>query len=311
MKQILPPATAIATLLGVLLLNACSDLKNNLPAPVAVQPVAHEAGWNDPASASFHGKYIMAHQWDLSACTRCHAQTFSGGTSGVSCASSGCHIDDQGTLKSPLACNTCHGQFSAPAADTVSFAPPRSIAGDSSVNSPGVGAHGEHLVVGDLGRLVKCQECHTVPSQFSSPGHIAAGGRAIVAFHGSLSALATEGGLVPAPAYESATNRCDNVYCHGDFRLTKAAAPTQYQYIFADSVMEGENYSPLWNGGSTEGKCGSCHGLPPKGHLAPLSLTTCGNSGCHFGVVDADGNIMDPGKHINGKIDIRGAELGY
>ena len=47
--------------------------------------------------------------------------------------------------------------------------------------------------------------------------------------------------------------------------------------------------------------CGSCHGLPPTGHIA-ATLTGCGI--CHGSVVDTEGNIIDKTKHINGQVNV-------
>ncbi len=309
---IVPLLISAGVFTAAVLLGSCADLKSTLPGPVAAQAVAHEAGWNDPSSANFHGTYVMAHGWDLSACARCHAKSFQGGTAGVTCGSAGCHMDANGNAKSPYACNTCHGTFSASVSDTASWAPPRSLAGDTLEDAPGVGAHQPHLAEGELGHLVRCQECHAVPARFSSPGHITPGVPASVVFTGSLANKATEGGLVATPSFDRSTLRCSNVYCHGTFRLVKSQAPLKYQFAFEDTVIEGAHFAPLWVGGGTETTCGNCHGLPPQGHISvPNPLTRCGNSGCHPGIVDAQGNIIDPTRHINGKIDVQGEELDY
>ncbi|MDP4196679.1 MAG: hypothetical protein Q8940_16615, partial [Bacteroidota bacterium] len=72
----------------------------------------------------------------------------------------------------------------------------------------------------------------------------------------------------------------------------------------------GANFSPKWTQvDGSQAACGTCHGLPPKGHIGypnNLPVTACGNSGCHSGVVDINGNIIDKNKHINGAINVRG-----
>jgi hypothetical protein len=78
-------------------------------------------------------------------------------------------------------------------------------------------------------------------------------------------------------------------------------------------VMGGGNASPIWTGGSSQYACGTCHGLPPKGHLL-VTPGTCGI--CHTNpngnpIVDHDGNIIDPARHINGKINVYGSEYGF
>ena len=54
----------------------------------------------------------------------------------------------------------------------------------------------------------------------------------------------------------------------------------------------------------SEAQCGSCHGLPPTGHVDFGGLSTCTN--CHFGIVNAQGQIIDKSKHINGVKNVFG-----
>ena len=125
------------------------------------------------ASFAGHKAYLYGKSYPLAACQTCHGTSYAGGTVvNVSCMKSGCHVDASGTAKSPEACNTCHGQFSAPMADALSAAPPKSVAGDSLQSARGVGAHRKHLATGTLGKSVKCQECHSSISQVFVPGHL-------------------------------------------------------------------------------------------------------------------------------------------
>lgn len=388
-------------------IGGCSDLKKDLPSPIAPGVVIHEKGWDDPVAANFHGTVVRANSYSLTDCAPCHAGSFSGGTSGVSCyqchegyphmigwtqpssanshgvylkgkqfnvsecqachgvqfdggsstkscypchasyphevkfqskghtgflqtsgyrvdqckvchgpsyvggsvvtascSQAGCHVDRSGNAKSPEACNTCHGVFTAPANDFLSNAPPRSVAGDTASTVRGVGAHQRHLLTEKIGKAVKCQECHKVPSQLFATGHVDTQAPAEVVFTDTLARLVTGSGiLVPNPSYDNGSLKCANTYCHGNWKLRKAAS--QLSFYYSDSVMVGSNASPVWTGGSASAACGSCHGLPPSGHLA-VPLTACG--GCHRGVVNAQGAIIDPTKHVNGKINVFDAE---
>jgi predicted CxxxxCH...CXXCH cytochrome family protein len=114
------------------------------------------------------------------------------------------------------------------------------------------------------------------------------------------------GSLIPKPSYDPATLKCNNTFCHGDWKIRKATSSSQF--IYTDSVMVGENYSPVWTGGSTAATCGSCHGIPPKGHLV-LAVSSCGT--CHVGVVDNNGQIVDKTRHMNGKINVFGQEYAF
>jgi predicted CxxxxCH...CXXCH cytochrome family protein len=264
----------------------------------------HPAGF---ASPSGHPQYLYAQNYPLSQCKACHGTTYAGaGDPNLSCSKSGCHVDANNAGKSPEACSTCHGNFKAAANDLVAAAPPSTVLGVTDPAARGVGAHQKHLATATFGKTLKCQECHTVPSQVTSPGHLGTLPAEVV-FNDTLAQLKSGNGtVIPHPAYDPATLKCNNTFCHGNWTIRKATS-TQ-QFIYTDSVMVGANYSPVWNGGSTEAKCGSCHGLPPKGHLL-VALSTCGT--CHIGVVDNNGQIVDKTRHINGKINAFGQEYSF
>ena len=286
------------------LLAGCSQLKND-QTPTAPTLSIHGEAFASPASANFHGDAIRKQNWDMNICRSCHGRTYAGGTAQKSCLT--CHTQTSG----PEACNTCHGTFSAPATSVVLWAPPRGVNGDSLTTSRAVGAHQGHLQA-TFGKALKCQECHTVPAQVYAAGHLDSPLPAKVAMNDTLANLISGNGtLVPHPVYDAAQLQCNNTFCHGNWQVKKAAAPADRQYIYTDSMITGENHSPKWTGGMSEAACGTCHGLPPKGHLQGLNLTTCGNSGCHAGIVDESGKIIDPAKHINGKIDIQMTERTF
>jgi predicted CxxxxCH...CXXCH cytochrome family protein len=219
---------------------------------------------------------------------------------------SGCHVDASNAPKSPESCSTCHGSFTAAASSLAAAAPPKTVQGDSDASVRGVGAHQKHLVTGILGKAVKCQECHTVPSQLNSAGHLGAL-PAEVAFNDTLASLKTaKGSFTTIPSYSASTMKCSNTYCHGSWKLRKATSASQF--VYSDSVMVGENFAPSWTGGASDATCGSCHGLPPKGHIA-VPISTCGT--CHDGIVGSDGKITDKTRHINGKVSVFGQEYAF
>ncbi len=273
----------------------------------------HPAGWDTTfagfhTSAAFHGTFLRLNSWHLNNCQACHGASFTGGSVvDVSCESAGCHVDGSGAPKPPDACNTCHGSFRGLATDTLTWAPPRSVTGDTLSTAPGVGAHQTHLVSDSLSSRVQCNECHAVPSAYTDAGHIGATGRAAVAFNGSLGALKTAGGTyVPNPSYDYTQLKCGSTYCHGNWRLLKSSS--SYQFEYADTVMAGNSFSPVWNGDTTQAACGTCHGLPPTGHKT-AAISACGN--CHSGVVDNAGHIIDRSKHMNGKVNVFGGERNF
>jgi len=259
------------------------------------------------AAGTTHGTYLQNLGYPLTSCQTCHGSTYAGGAvANVTCMRSGCHADAAGTPRSPESCNTCHGDFTAAASNFPASAPPKSVTGETATTARGVGAHQKHLATNTVGVAVQCQECHKVPTQVSSAGHLGTL-QAEVVFSGILAPLPTGSGtFVPKPSYDPSTLKCNNTYCHGNWRLRKATSPSQFAYN--DSVMVGLNSSPAWTSGSADASCGSCHGLPPKGHIA-IPLSTCGS--CHFGIVSTDGKIIDKAKHINGKINVFDQEYSF
>ena len=268
----------------------------------------------------YHPAYLTANGFPLTQCQQCHGTSYTGGAVvNVSCSNPNpgipglkCHVNPDNSAKSPESCNTCHGDISASASLVSSWAPPRTIAGDTARTVRGVGAHQAHFET-DFAQQVQCQECHTVPASVSAAGHIDAQPyRATVGFNGPLGRLVTGNGTyVPNPSYDGVANTCSNTYCHGNWRARKATS--SYMYMYADSVMRGENASPIWTGGSSQYACGTCHGLPPKGHwsVTPGTCGVCHTNQSGLPIVDANGNIVDPSKHINGKINVFGTEYGF
>ena len=297
-------------------------------------PYPHAAAF--PASGRHRG-YMKANNFPFPQCQLCHGSDFQGGAvvgATLSCEQAGCHVDAAGNKKSPESCNTCHGVFSAaanlptvnPAAYLLSAAPPADVAGDTVTTAPGVGAHQKHLATGTTGRTVKCQECHVVPTGVFDPGHlpglsqamkrgalavldVRATSVAIVKFNDTLANLVTgSGAYTPHPSFDPVTAKCSGTYCHGSWLLTKSSASSVQQEVFADTatVMVGASASPAWTDGAAAGTCWSCHGTgpnvpTPKGHQV-YEITAC--AFCHGDVTDANGNILNRSKHMNGVIDL-------
>ena len=247
----------------------------------------HKNGISDPASTNFHGKFIASLNWDMTKCTECHGNNYAGGVASPSCNT--CHTNPGG----PEACNTCHGNFSNPAL----IAPPVDRNRKIDVMLASVGAHSTHLLITKISSLVKCSDCHVVPTALNSPGHIDNSPKAEVIMTTKYSDFQIGNGT-----YDASTNKCSNTYCHGNFSFPKSAS--QWSFAYTADKMEGENFQPTWNKvDGTQAACGTCHGLPPRGHME-ADLRGCAD--CHTGVVDKYGNIIDKTKHMNGKIDVFG-----
>jgi predicted CxxxxCH...CXXCH cytochrome family protein len=209
----------------------------------------HDPGLLDPASEQFHGKELQRRSWNFPLCQTCHGEDFSGNKNSTSCLS--CHRDG------PTSCDTCHGK------------------------GPTTNAHPAHLVTG-----IACSECHRVPTQWDDPGHIidASGKADPLPAEVTLGARANLDVTPPrrtAPAaYDPATGRCDNVYCHGAVLGDPAAA----------------NIAPSWNAGPPAAACGTCHGKPPTSHSQNDCIT------CHSSTVTANDQFTN--LHVDGIVQI-------
>lgn len=279
---------SILILVSAIILISCSKLVDP-PPPSAPELVIHKSGILDEASPNFHGKLIRNAHWDMSACKECHSADYTGGTAGVSCTN--CHTQSAG----PEACNTCHGDFNDPSV----IAPPEDVNGNTGSNQLGVGAHFKHLFANEIGSEIICSTCHKVPKTYLDAGHVDSELPAEVKFSG----LATMN-ISTNATYDHSTGTCSNVYCHGNWEFLKDSS--EIKFVYTSDKMVGKNVSVIFNEvNGTQAECGSCHGLPPEGHIES-TLSSCGNVGCHIGIVDSEGNIIDNEKHINGKKNVRG-----
>ena len=251
----------------------------------------HIPGYATPNSSTFHGLFLKADNFNMSNCQKCHGNDFAGnGAAQANCKS--CHTQSAG----PLACNTCHGQFN----DPTRIAPPKDVAGNSSTDQITVGAHTSHLYTNGIS-IVACENCHKVPNANNVRDHFTSVPHTIVV----LDSLAIHGQASNA-AFSTSSGTCANTYCHGNFQFNKADAPIVNQYAFTDNQMVGNNKTVKWTQlDGTQAPCGSCHGTP-DGYITPvghIKIARTGCVSCHSTVVDANGNIINPAKHINGQIN--------
>lgn len=299
-KSLLSPSFCAVALL---ILYGCAKLQETPPEAVAPGIAVHSPGWSDPASPNFHGKAIAGSNWDMRQCRTCHGQTYAGGAVGVSCLT--CHTKAAG----PENCTTCHGGTNA--------APPKDLEGNTATTARGVGAHQTHLVgPRELSSTqVNCSDCHHVPASVYVPGHVDSPLPVEVVISSPLAKTPT-GGITPAPAYDPTTARCNNTFCHGNWRLPKQGTNAAFAYADTATAMTGNNYAPVWNAGQPESACGTCHGstttqgpsIVPKGHNYS-AINGC--VGCHTGVIDATGKIIDQTKHMNGQVNVFGSEYSF
>ena len=252
----------------------------------------HQKGITDPTSSNFHGKILLANNFIVDECQKCHGTDFSGnGSNQLSCRN--CHSQTEG----PLACNTCHGKFDDPSR----IAPPRDINGNTSTNFITVGAHVSHLYENDFA-VVACENCHIVPNAINVKNHFNPGPQAKIVKFDSLAVH----GIASNAIFNSNTGTCSNTYCHGNFEFKKSDAPAERQYAYTSDKMTGNYKTVKWTSmDGSQAPCGSCHGttdgfISPIGHIK-LTITQC--VACHSTVVNEKGEIIDKTKHLNGQIN--------
>jgi predicted CxxxxCH...CXXCH cytochrome family protein len=173
-KNILPVLVFAA---GLLLMSGCGD--RNPKAVLDGDTGQHFAGWLPIGHAE-------AAKADASVCTECHGADFSGGISGVACAS--CHVN--GSPLTHTNCTSCHGN------------PP-----DGTVAPNRAGAH--NTITGHFAAQVTfpdgCNTCHNGAGSGTLKHDNGVVDVAILSSYSSNSGLAVH----------NSDNTCSNVSCHG------------------------------------------------------------------------------------------------
>lgn len=234
-----------------------------------------------------HGLPPTGHIYsELNQCYLCHADVVNSSGEIINKLN---HLDGekQSVAESELEnCAKCHGSAQ-------SDAPPVSLSGSSDPTDRGVGEHEKHLLTTSFTNLIECAECHTVPATYDAAGHFDGTQYAEVLF-GTLAA--SDGAN---PQYSQSTLNCDNVYCHGGFEFEKPA--TYAAFAYSSDKISGNDPSLNWTSQAANAECGTCHGLPPTGHIYS-ELNQCYL--CHADVVNASGEIISKDNHINAEKNV-------
>jgi predicted CxxxxCH...CXXCH cytochrome family protein len=230
-------------------------------------PVWNRVGEGEAVCGSCHGVPPPPPHLQHGACWLCHPESV--GADGY-LLRGGKHLDGSIEVRSQ-ACDSCHGEEGNPA-------PPPDLQGNRSFTAPGVGAHRQHLQPSNWHRQIDCGQCHLIPVEVGSAGHLDASSGAEVIFGQLASADDAR------PVYNRSGWTCSGVYCHG-----------------ATLKGEGSNRQPVWTEvGVGQAACGACHTLPPRqGHP---QLQNCAL--CHPCVVDSSQQIIRPELHINGQVNL-------
>jgi len=209
------------------------------------------------------------HGWaffgDPDNCKVCHGANLGGGASKVSCDS--CHTGGAGWRTN---CVFCHG-----GKDNSTGAPPFGARDESEETDQKVGKHTKHVTTTAMHDAYDCSLCHAKPTDVFTSGHITKGSQhAQVAF----------GGVAAGGVYDVSSASCSSVYCHGN-------------------GLAGGTLNVVWTAASAA-TCDSCHPLASRnGAHEAHSGYKCNR--CHSLTADANGNISDKTKHINGEKDVK------
>lgn len=256
----------------------CSEVQDEITQTPILEGV-HPEGFGKLGSDDFHSFKLQSTNWDLVQCQKCHGADYSGGTVNESCLD--CHSSSAG----PEACNTCHGVF----ADDTKIAPPTDISNNYETSSKGVGAHSSHVYESDLSNGYSCFTCH--PSNVGNGDFVKA----------HIDGLPAE---MSISGYSFSNLTCENNYCHGNFEFKKADVDPDFAFIYKADVITGENFTPNWNQvDGTQAACGTCHLLPPRGHLlegTDPEAETCASNNCHPSAFNEDGTL-NKFTHANGE----------
>ena len=271
----------------------CANTRCHAPRPGDSQATRQAPRWTrvgegEAACGTCHGLPPEGHADNR--CQGCHYRAYSHGTLDASLHVNGVVEVGDGTGS----CSGCHG-------DATSAAPPRDLLGRTSEAVVTVGAHRAHLEARhQLRGPIACSECHQVPAEVTSPGHLDTTAPAeVFPLLPGVGTLARADGA--QPTYDAATGTCSNVYCHG--AGTKLGRDTD-----PDRIL-----TPSWTGGPSQAGCGACHGAPPRDgmHTPWINITYCVQ--CHSTTVLPTGAIkvtVDPvtgelsSTHMDGVVQI-------
>ena len=226
----------------------------------------HPSGYSSPDQ---HGTETKLNVQD---CRDCHGDDLEGGDVEVSCDT--CH-----TPEDPPAwrtdCTFCHGGV----LDSTG-APPLDIDGESDPERISYRAHASHVGENNHAPFA-CSECHSMPADVLSSGHLfdSTPAQAEVDFSEGLSAA----------AFYDGAGGCSSLYCHGD--------------------GQGDNGSSEDDG--IPRTCSSCHPDASSGGWSAMSGEHNRHMGeglscseCHADTADADQRIITPELHVDGEVEL-------
>jgi predicted CxxxxCH...CXXCH cytochrome family protein len=222
-------------------------------------------------------RYILIDGSTCSTAVDCAAYASCGRrVEGCLCRGDQCYFDSRSPERDleddpAVGCRACHGSIA-------NAAPPFAVNNNADPLTVQVGAHQTHLRGGHGAKPGSCEDCHLVPTETNSPGHI----------DSPLPAEVTWGGLAQLdgalPIWDPTTGTCTNTYCHGA------------------TMTGGYLTSPVWTAlDGTQDACGTCHGLPPP--LPHPVNAAC--ELCHQPTAGPGLSFASPMTHIDGIVQVQ------
>jgi len=235
------------------------------------EPVWNLVDGSQSSCKSCHGAPPPPPHPSWSNCWYCHPETVN--EDGSIDIAGGAHMD--GELTALDQCWDCHGT------EASAGAPPAAIDGAEETTELGVGAHASHLTDNTIRHAIECSECHRVPAEVGSSGHLGTDLPAEIVF----GALARARGAEPTWSGDQPGPACSNVYCHGA------------------TLEGGTDRDPVWTlVDQSQVACDSCHGAPPPSpHPQDAACEKCHPS------TAIDGQTVDISTqtHIDGRVTFR------
>ncbi|HHO54262.1 MAG TPA: CxxxxCH/CxxCH domain-containing protein [Deltaproteobacteria bacterium] len=224
----------------------------------------HPSGFDDP---ELHGLAFNLHDMTEGDCFECHGEELTGNTAG---GCDDCHTRE-GHPDWRTECTFCHGGV-----EDTTGAPPQDI--DNSSTDISLRSHTAHVSDDGDYRPLPCRDCHLDHTDVLDPGHTFDLTAAMAEFEFSR-------GPGSQTVYDGST--CVDNYCHG----------------------AGQRHDGVIDDSDPEMSCESCHATTSGWqtmsglHETHLQESIVCND-CHAAVIDAEGGIATPNRHVDGTRDV-------
>ncbi len=225
---------------------------------------------DDYAEASVHGPEARL---QTQACTSCHGEDLTGQGRAVGCDD--CH--SEGWRED---CLFCHG-----GSENETGAPPLHISGDDDGEDAWFGVHHQHVVDTEVHAAYGCVQCHAMPADILSEGHLFLGDDTPARSETDFS-----GGIDTTVGWDD-SQTCVSSWCHGDGQAANGRMEHDEEAAACNDCHEGLESNVLdWGDMTGEHRAHLDRGM------------TC--KYCHADVVGDGEDIVGLSLHVNGEVDV-------